>query len=368
MRRFRSLSEKEKWSPFFYLFYLGFLFIQPAFGGAGWRMWAFTFLSAAVFLVLYLSVWWFEHRFVSYRVFGIAALGFANYPFNAGASCFFIYAAVLCGFAFPPRGALAVLGFLEIGIAAQGWFLHITPWSWVFTMVLGAGIGVANIHEAQERRANAKLRLAQEEVEHLAKVAERERIARDLHDVLGHTLSVIILKAELASRLFDRDSVRARAEIGEVEQIAREALAEVRQAVRGYRAGSLAEEFAKARSILETAGIRTECETPQNGLSSRELSPAQETVLALVMREAVTNVVRHSDAKVCRLRLEQSAGQYRLEITDNGRGGTPAEGNGLRGMRERLEALGGALERDGSRGMRLTATLPSFHRQQEAIA
>ncbi len=367
MRPFRLLNNKEKWSPFAYLFYLGFFFVQPVLAGAGWRKWILTLLSAALFVILYLSAWWREDRIAFYYVLAIPALEFANYPFNLGASCFFMYAAALFGFAFQPRVAFGALGLLAIGIAAQGWFLHLTPWSWVFTIILCVAIGTANVHEAQQKRANAKLRLAQDEVEHLAKVAERERIARDLHDVLGHTLSVIILKSELASRLFDRDSDRARAEIAEVEQIARKALAEVRQAVRGYRTGSLAEEFARARSTLETAGIRAECELPQAPSALRELSPAQETVLALVTREAVTNVVRHSGAGLCQLRLERSRNYYRLEIADNGRGGTQDEGNGLRGMRERLEALGGAMERDVSRGTRLTATLPVYG-EQEAIA
>ena len=367
MRRFR-FPRKMKWEPFAYLFYLGFLFAQPALDGSGWKIWALAVLSTAVFIPLYLAVWWREGRVAYASLLAIPALGFVNYPFNLGAACFFMYAAALFGFAFQPRAAFGALGLLILGVAAQGWFLHITPWSWVFAIVLSVAIGVANIQQGQRQRANAKLRLAQEEVEHLAKVAERERIARDLHDVLGHTLSVIVLKSELASRLFDRDGDRARTEMAEVEQIAREALAEVRQAVRGYRAGSLAEEFGRARSTLETAGVRAECEIPQAALAQRELSPAQETVLALVMREAVTNVVRHSDAEVCRLRLEREEDQYRLEITDDGRGGGPTEGNGLRGMRERLEALGGTMEHDGSRGMRITATLPLLRKRQEAIA
>ena len=366
MRRFR-FPRKFNWEPFAYLLYLGFLFIQPIIEG-GWRTWALAAFSAGVFIPLYLSVWWREGRVAYVCLLVIPLLGFAVYPFNLGASCFFTYAAALFGFAFQPRVALGALGLLTLGIAAQGWFCHITPWSWIFIIVLCAAIGVANIHQAQEKQANAKLRMAQEEVEHLAQVAERERIARDLHDVLGHTLSVIVLKSELASRLFDRDSDRARAEIAEVEQIAREALAEVRQAVRGYRARGLTEEFARARSTLETAGIRAECELPQAALAMRELSPAQETVLALVMREAVTNVVRHSGAETCRLRLERKGNQYRLEITDDGRDGFGAEGNGLRGMRERLEVLGGTMERDGSHGMRITAALPLFRGQQEAIA
>ncbi len=367
MGRFR-FPRKMNWEPFAYLFYLIFLFAQPALDGAGWRAWTLAVFSAAVFVPLYLAVWWTEGRIAYICLFAIPALGFAVYPFNRGASCFFIYAGSLFAFAFQPRAALGALGLLMLGVAAQGWFLHITPWSWALAIFFSVAIGVANIQQAQQRRADAKLRLAQEEVEHLAKIAERERIARDLHDVLGHTLSVIVLKSELASRLFDHDRARARTEIAEVEQIAREALAEVRQAVRGYRSGSLNEEFARAQSTLETAGVRAECEIPQAVLARRELSPAQETVLALVMREAVTNVVRHSGAEVCRLRLERKAEEYLLEVVDDGRGGSGAEGNGLRGMRERLEALGGTIKRDGSRGTRIIATLPVFCAQQEAIA
>src|SRR5207253_2493665 len=127
---------------------------------------------------------------------------------------------------------------------------------------------------AERSRANRKLRLAQEEVEHLAKVAERERIARDLHDLLGHTLSVIILKSELASKLADRDADRARAEIRDVERISRDALAQVRAAVRGYRAGSLQGETDAARATLATAGVVVECE-----LATLTIPPAYEAVL-----------------------------------------------------------------------------------------
>ena len=232
MRRFR-LARKMGWEPFAYLFYLGFLFIQPVLTGAGWRTWTLTVLSTVVFVFLYLAVWWGRDRVAYGCVLAIPVLGFVNLPSNGGASCFFTYAAILFGYAFRPRTALIALGLMELGVAAQGWFWHLTPWSWGFAMVLSVTLGMTNIQQAQQKRADAKLRLAQEEVEHLAKVAERERIARDLHDVLGHTLSVIVLKSELASRLFDRDSDRARAEVMEVYQIAREALAEVRQAGRG---------------------------------------------------------------------------------------------------------------------------------------
>jgi two-component system sensor histidine kinase DesK len=171
--------------------------------------------------------------------------------------------------------------------------------------------------------------------------------------VLGHTLSLVILKSELASKLIGGDPERAKNEIQEVEQISREALAEVRSAISGYRAGGLDEELARADATLQTAGVTAECRSV-----TVALSPVQETVLALAVREAVTNVVRHARARHCRLRLEQVDACCVLEILDDGRGGNQTEGNGVRGMRERVEALGGTLRRDTSAGTRLTIMLP----------
>jgi len=201
---------------------------------------------------------------------------------------------------------------------------------------------------------NRKLRKANEEIEHLAKVAERERIARDLHDVLGHTLSVITLKSELAGKLIDRDPLRAGKEIREVEEISRKALAEVRDAIRGYRSKGLSAELAQAKATLETAGVSVQLEAA----TTLQIPAMQESVLSLAVREGVTNVVRHARAATCRLRLEQHNGTCRLEISDDGQGFVSVEGNGLRGMRERVEMIGGTLERTNKSGTMLVITLP----------
>jgi two-component system sensor histidine kinase DesK len=214
-------------------------------------------------------------------------------------------------------------------------------------------IGAVDTHYAERRRQNRKLRLAQEEVEHMAKVAERERIARDLHDVLGHTLSVIILKSELASKLADMDPIRASAEIKEVERISREALAQVRSTVQGYQARSLEAEASHAMEVLRAAGVQVNCD-----FARTSIPVTHEGVLALALREAVTNVIRHAKASACELVLRQNNGSCRLEIKDNGCGGTSAEGVGLSGMRMRVEALGGSLKREVDAGTRLLITLP----------
>jgi two-component system, NarL family, sensor histidine kinase DesK len=195
--------------------------------------------------------------------------------------------------------------------------------------------------------------VAQEEIEHLARIAERERIARDLHDVLGHTLSLIILKSELASKLADSNPARAVAEIRDVETISREALAQVRAAVKGYRSAGLESELVHAEQTLETAGIHVE-----SSIDRPSLPVSHEGVLVLALREAVTNVVRHSQATSCRLRLEKSGSCCELEISDNGRGGAAPEGSGLSGMRTRVEALGGTLVREAGPGTTLRIRLP----------
>ena len=214
-------------------------------------------------------------------------------------------------------------------------------------------VGLGNHHWAVRHCADEKLTLAHDEIEHLAKVAERERIARDLHDVLGHTLSLITLKSELARKLVDRDPERAKQEMQDVENASRAALADVREAIRGYRSDGIFAELARARAALETAGVTVECDT-----DTVPLSPAQESVLSLALREAVTNVVRHAEARRCNVSLKRNEALCTLEVADDGCGAAGPEGNGLRGMRERLEALGGSLRLLTSNGTRLIIDLP----------
>jgi two-component system sensor histidine kinase DesK len=248
---------------------------------------------------------------------------------------------------------MTCLGILLVILSLEVWMLDLQPWVWAPAAVFSLIIGGVNIHQAEVSRANARLRITQEEVERLAKAAERERIARDLHDVLGHTLSVIALKSELAGKLVDRDPDRAGREIREVERISRDALREVRTAIAGYRSEGLQAELARARLALESSGIKLEYFT-----QPVEPGPARETVLALALREAVTNLIRHSGARTCRISLRQEAGEVLLEVRDDGRGGAAPFGIGLSSMRERVEGLGGRMERQGDGGTVLLVALP----------
>jgi two-component system sensor histidine kinase DesK len=357
LRSLRSvLGDKDHgWSPLLWVLYLGFFFVDPIISHASLRLWLLDGVGAFVFLVLYFGLFFTEHPYPVAHIVGMVLLGMLYLPINGGACTFFIFAAAMVPFCVESHTAAAV-GLIAIGStgAIYAWLLHIRGWGLFYSSLFPVLIGTGNAFFAERNRMNRRLRKANEEIEHLAKVAERERIARDLHDVLGHTLSVITLKSELAGKLMERDPERAAKEIREVEEISRQALSEVRDAIRGYRAKGLAAELALAKATLETAGVAVQCDAS----TTLKIPAMQESVLSLAVREGVTNVVRHADARNCRLRLEQQNGSCRLEIHDDGRGFASMEGNGLRGMRERVEMLGGTLERTNKSGTMLIISLP----------
>jgi two-component system, NarL family, sensor histidine kinase DesK len=350
------LHDREHgWSPLLWVVYLGFFFVDPVLSHASLKLWAVDVFGALIFLVLYFGLFFLEFPRSLAHIAGMVLLGVLYFPINGGACTFFIFAAAMVPFCVETQAA-GIVGLITVGAigAAEALFLHVNGWGIFYASLFPMIIGAGNTFFAERNRMNRRLRKANEEIEHLAKVAERERIARDLHDVLGHTLSVITLKSELAGKLMDRDPERAAKEIHEVEQISRQALSDVRDAIRGYRSKGLAAELAQAKTTLETAGVAVQCDAA----STLKIPAVQESVLSLAVREAVTNVVRHAQASSCRLRLDQQNGSCRLEIHDDGRGFVTAEGNGLRGMRERVEMLGGTLERSNKSGTMLIITLP----------
>jgi len=344
------------WTPLAWLLYLPTFLIEPIertqAGRAGAVYWTVTMLGLIAFLVSYFRGYWVSgdklKRVVAFQV-GLA-IGFSF--INTGAGVLFIYAAAFAGQLDRSREALrTIIGIAVIGaivsllIDAPGYF-------WISSTLIALLIGGINLHFSQLGKTQSRLLLAQEEVEHLAATAERERIARDLHDVLGHTLSLIVLKSELAARLAERDPARAAGEMRDVESVARKTLQDVREAIRGYRA-TLQDEIIRSSSMLKAASIDALIE-----VSDAPLPLAVEETLALSLREAVTNVVRHSAATTCEISLRVDANQAVLSVGDDGRGAQAPEGFGLRGMRERVELFGGRVEREGAGGMKLKITMP----------
>ena len=265
----------------------------------------------------------------------------------------------------PGRVALATVASFAVTSAVLPQFIkpwHVKGLRWD----MGASVALASLAVfgfSRLIRANAELAAVREEVAMLAAERERMRIARDLHDLLGHSLTTVTVKAALASRLFDQDPVRARAEIAEVEVLARESLADVRAAVAGYREVRLATELATAREVLEAAGIDAQLPGVVEGMS-----PEVGGLFGWVVREGVTNVVRHSKATSVRITLDATG----IEIVDDGSGcvrkangqvATTHSGSGLAGLAERADALGGRLLAgpvDGSAtGFRLRVEVPA---------
>jgi two-component system sensor histidine kinase DesK len=337
-----------------HLWYLAFLLLQPLLGRNSREEWLVILVSVAVFLPLYLWSFWQRGRLGLALTFAIAGLGLMVMPLNAGGGTYLIFAAAMCSSRMPPRSAF----FCHVGLVAatliQASLVSMPVWTWMVAIIGIVAVGGATIRSAEGLRHRASLLRAQEEVEQMAALAERERIARDLHDVLGHTLSVIALKAELASRIADTDLPRALQEIRDVERVSRQALADVRGAVEGYQKRGLLAEVAAAGEALAAANVAFDV-----SCAPVPLSPRHETALALTLREAVTNVVRHSGATRCAARLAVNGAHLTLTIEDDGRGGVPGGGTGLDSMRSRIEHVGGRIEVDGRHGMRLTVTIPA---------
>ncbi len=283
----------------------------------------------------------------------ILVLGFCLAPFGGMWGVFVVYAASLNGFARPARiGITGVVGVL-VATLLGGVALRLSPWDYGSALFFGTILGLSSIFIAASNEQQAELARTRDAARRFAVVAERERIARDLHDVLGHTLTLVAVKADLARRLLETDASGARREIEEIHAAARAALADVRRAVSGMRSTTLTEEVAEARRALDSAGIAFD-----SALPAEPLPPRIETALAYVIREAATNVIRHSGARHCRIRLTRVGEEAQLSIEDDGCGGLPREGNGFAGIRQRLEPLAGVLTVDAAKGMRLDVRVP----------
>lgn len=351
------------WVPYLWLPYLAFLYLPWPGEPLSPFIWAMRGLGGAVFLVLYFRMHWARARERYWLVGAITVLGLLFMAGPGNGQVFIIYAAAFCGELGSMRKSFIALGAVFAVTLIEAAALWLPPWYWGFGVFFGFILGLANIYFGEAQRKNRALKQSQAEIRKLAATAERERIARDLHDLLGHTLTLITVKAELAAKLAEQDLADAAREIREVEAISRDALREVRQAVRGYRNADFASELANARVALAAAEIRLE-----ERIESPALTPEQDSALALALREAVTNIVRHSQARRCRIELADREGQLSLLIQDDGRGGKVQEGNGLKGMRERLQALSGCLDVESDRGgTRLSILFPPTNEARREI-
>ncbi|SFF53819.1 two-component system, NarL family, sensor histidine kinase DesK [Duganella sp. CF458] len=354
-------------APYLWLLSLNFFlwkyfYIQPTLLELGMLA-----LSITVFVPMYFASYWLRNRRAVALLLATVALGFAWAPFNFGACTFFIFACSMCAALEQPRHAYFGIGMILGGAALVSLAVELPLTFLLPALAVGAPVGIASVMDARVRRSGQQLLRKQEEVEHLARIAERERISRDLHDLLGHTLSLIAIKAELAGRLLERDAAATAKEIKDIETTARHALAEVRSAVTGFRQSGFAQELAQARAALAAAGVELDAD-----VHSFPMPATVENVLALSLREAVTNILRHARATRCQVSVRQGGGQVVCHISDDGSAPVDrdalASGNGLRGMRERVMAAGGRLALEAGPGGPAGGLALELHLPMGAVA
>ncbi len=350
-------TRAERWwdGPWPWLIYLVFYGVPWLWVGPdGWQL-----VASAAGLAVFLPVYFASRRMEGTRLFAAAAamllVGVVLAPVGGGWTVFPIYAASEAGRVRPARRAAVAVATIAAATIATGLAWHQPLFWWAAGVMLVIVTGGATISRTAFYARTQALLASQEEVRRLAGTAERERITRDLHDVVGRTLTLAALKADLAAKLAARDPARAEAEMRAVAEVARAGLVEVRAALTGPTGSTLAHEVAASREALVAAGLDASV------AGSEAVIPAGAGgVLAMTLREAVTNVIRHAEASACAIELALDDRSARLVVADDGHGRSFREGLGLSGMRQRLTAAGGTLSIEAAApGTRLVATVPT---------
>ena len=313
-------------------------------------------VGLAAFAVLYLRLFWIlpsvatERRREGAALLGaIAALAIAlSIAFGDDWLGLLVFLSVAVALALPARPALG--GIAAVAVSS----IAITGELEVVVQVVTFGVLLVAVRRLME--LVQELEAARKQVAALAVSEERLRLSRDLHDLLGHNLSLIALKSQVARKLLARDPRAVEREVRDIESVARTSLQEARAAVRALRNASLRAELDAARDALQAAGVDV-------AISSEGPRPGDlEAPLAFVVREATTNVIRHARARRCEITVRGSDDSVEVEISDDGIGApaTAGEGSGLRGLGERLAAVGGTLDAGASPGggFRVLARVP----------
>lgn len=295
-------------------------------------------VGLALFIPIYAYGYGRQGAVLITTALAVLVIAFALTPTGGNWSIVGVYAASMISRLRPARHAVAGVIFVCAAMLAfalitrQSWFF------WTYGVFIAALVGLGGVFRTHTAAQDAALRAGAGELRAVSETAERERIGRDLHDVLGRTLTVIAVKADLAERLLALDPAKAGQEIRDIAIAARGALSEVRAALQGVCGGSLVHELNTSRQALAAANVALEV------AGAGDDWPAQEAaVLTMVLREAVTNIIRHAQGRHCRIAFERAEGHLRLTVRDDGKGLRGPEGQGLSGMRARLKAAGGSL-------------------------
>jgi two-component system sensor histidine kinase DesK len=315
-----------------------------------------------LFVSLYLWAITLHSQQVWKPLLAITLLALAITPYTPGSSTFFSYLGFLLGFSYRTKIWLTITALLVATILALHYRFNY-PFPFFAFPALSGLITIGIIGYVEKMRMDARISQikSHQEIEQLAVIAERERIARDLHDILGHTLSSIALKAELAEKLLSQEKhEQVQQHLSELHQIARNSLSLVRQTVSGYKHRGLSGEVMELCDKLRQSGFVVDLhgEIPQ-------LTPRAETAIILALTELTTNVLRHSNGNHCQIEFQQQCDKIFVRMRDNGEVKTLVPGNGLQGIQERLHALTGDLQSSIHKGCEFVISLPRRELNQQ---
>ena len=340
-------------NPWPWLVYLTFFFVPWMFRLPPTDEIIISLVGVGMFLFVY---------FTSYRVSGLrlkacvaamVLLGIGLEPISITSCVFLVYAGASTANIRPFSHAAVTGVIIVLVIVIYSLITQAHPFFWAPAILFGTMTAVSVYFSRELVDSNTRLVATQKRAKHLAAMAERERIARDLHDLLGHTLTVIAVKSDLAHKVIDEDPVRAKREIKEIHQTTREALSDIRSAISGIKNVSLASELANAKMALASADISADVDS-----LSQEFPEPIGAALAMLVKEGVTNIIRHAEAEHCEIRVSCEDETAKLVIKDNGVGFSREEGSGISGMRNRVAALKGRFEIQGGEGTTISAYIP----------
>jgi two-component system sensor histidine kinase DesK len=336
-----------RYSPYIWLAYLFFFFFSYFTVPHTLTEHLSMVAGILAFLALYFNIHWVDRSRVKYNIIGIVIVGSLMTTLSQSSSVLFVYAGAFCCLLGSPRKALMAIIGIVMWIAALSMVFSLSKYFYLPAGIFTLFIGALNIYQHEIDVKIKELKLSQQEVKQLAKTAERERIARDLHDLIGHTFSVITLKADLAGKLIDKDAERAKQEIKELENISRNALSQVREVITGFRTSNLNAELAGAKYLLQSNDIDFDYT-----LGELTIDEHTNKELAIIFKELTTNIIKHAKASKVTAAVEQDKNGIRLNVTDNGKGMATdsSDGYGLKGIQERLEKWQGSLKISSGNG------------------
>lgn len=358
----KSTQDQQSKIPFYRqpaatLIYLVFLFLPWLLKVPNQNAFLITIASAIVFIPLHFKSHAAPAERKHWYIIAVLILGVLTAPFWNGHNVYFIYGAAMAGFILDRRNAGIAMVLVIAAYVITALVVERVIYEIPMTIVIAVMVWLSCLRDSHENERYEQAERERALEKQLASIAERERIAADLHDVIGQTLTLVALKSDLVSKLIDKDAERAKREMQELQSASRDALTQVRSTLRGLTETTVAVELSLARKVLEASNIVVTI-----GGQVPDLSRQQNTVLGLVIREACTNVVRHSGADKVSIIFETEDDVHSLSIEDNGSGiqesNVASNGVGLTSIKKRISSLGGLLTIQGNRGTILRGVIP----------